>query len=142
MEETTGPTEKDNAKGEGEEKGGKNKKEGKSQYLIDREKNIERNRELLASFFDALGGLKGEEQATKKKKKEGKNKTKAEKGKAKADNTEIMKAHFITTPSHDNTPAKISLAGTASGEGIPIAMQLELRRRSMLTKSMGMRNQQ
>ena len=80
------PTDQDGAKGEGEEKGGENKKKkGKSQYLIDREKNIKKNRELLTPFFkeinDALVEWKEEEQATKKKKKEGKKTTKVEKEK-------------------------------------------------------------
>ena len=58
---------------EGEEKDEENKKKkGKSKYLIDREKNIENNRKILAPFFkditDALEEWKEEEQAIKKMK--------------------------------------------------------------------------
>jgi hypothetical protein len=82
----------DNGKGQADK--GKEKvaakvaaKKGISQYLIDKEKNIEKNRQLLAPFFndinDALKDWKEEEQGIKRKKKEGK-KTKAGKGKGKA----------------------------------------------------------
>lgn len=84
IEEPSTPTKKDNATVGGEEKGRKKKNNGISQYLIDREKNIEKNRELLAPFFEGLEELKKGGPATKNKKKDGKKKTNAEKGKSKA----------------------------------------------------------
>ena len=83
IEEPSTPTKKDNATVGGEEKGRKKKNNGISQYLIDRE-NIEKNRELLAPFFEGLEELKKGGPATKNKKKDGKKKTNAEKGKSKA----------------------------------------------------------
>lgn len=84
IEGTSTHTDQDHAKGEGEEKGEEEKGGEKGQYLNDREKNIEKNRELLAPFFEALGEGKEGEQAIKKKK-EGKTRktTKAEKAKEK-----------------------------------------------------------
>ena len=74
------------AKGEGKDKGEDKNGENKGESLTDREKNIEKNRQLLAPFFDALGDLKEEEpeQAIKKKRKGGKKTlTKAEKAREK-----------------------------------------------------------
>lgn len=96
MEGSSALADQDSAEGEGGKEGGeKKKKKGKSQYLINREKNIEKNRELLAPFFkevsEAINDWKEEEQAIKKKKKEGKI-TKAEKKKGKGNrSTQISK---------------------------------------------------
>jgi len=80
IEGTSTHTDRGGAKGEGKDKG-EDKNEGES--LTDREKNIEKNRQLLAPFFDALDDLKEGEpgQAIKKKRKEVKKK--AEKAKEK-----------------------------------------------------------
>ena len=72
MEEISALTNQESAKGK-KEKGGEDK--GKSKDLIDKEENIEKNREDLAPIPEALKGMEEGHQASKKKKKGRKPKT-------------------------------------------------------------------
>jgi hypothetical protein len=86
---TPAPTDQDSAERVGQKKVHSREKEKKSQYDIDREKNIEKNREVLAPFFEALKGMKVGGAVNAKKKERKKTEKKVVKGRP---NTRSQKA--------------------------------------------------